>query len=122
MHKSDKGLLTRASYLWLNKERQEKNLVFAPILNLFSFLFLFPTRYLINIGSLHKFSNAAILSLINSHLSACTSSMSWVTILYLTTRHLKITLVLQGIMAGLVGRLSLPSLLLTIETRIISTM
>lgn len=59
--------------------------------------------YLINIGSLHKFSNAAILSLINSHLSACTSSMSWVTILYLTTKHLKITLVLQGIMAGLVG-------------------
>lgn len=40
MHKSDKGLLTRASYLWLNKERQEKNLVFAPILNLFSFFFL----------------------------------------------------------------------------------
>lgn len=120
MHKSDKGLLTRASYLWLNKERQEKNLVFAPILNLFSFFF--PTRYLINIGSLHKFSNAAILSLINSHLSACTSSMSWVTILYLTTKHLKITLVLQGIMAGLVGRLTVPSLLLTIETRIISTM
>lgn len=115
MHKSDKGLLTRASYFWLNKERQEKNLVFAPILNLFSFLFFFfPTRYLINIGSLHKFSNAAILSLINSHLSACTSSLSWVTILYLTTKHLKTTLVLQGIMAGLVGRLTLPSLLLRI--------
>ena len=85
------------------------NLVITPILNFCFVLFLF-ARYLINIGSLHKFSNATILSLINSHLSACTSSMSWVTILYLTTRQLKITVVLQGIMAGLVGKLTLPSL------------
>ncbi|XP_068675146.1 uncharacterized protein [Montipora foliosa] len=59
--------------------------------------------YAINIGGVHKFSNAAILSLINSHFSACTSSMSWVTVMYLTTKKLKMVDVLQGIMAGLVG-------------------
>ena len=64
---------------------------------------MFPHRYAINIGGVHKFSNAAIFSLINSHFSACTSSMSWVTVMYLTTKKLKMVDVLQGIMAGLVG-------------------
>lgn len=58
-----------------------------------------------NMGSVHKFSNASVLSLINSHLSVCASSLSWVIVMYLTTKSLKMTDLLQGVMAGLVGKL-----------------
>lgn len=58
-----------------------------------------------NMGSVHKFSNASALSLINSHLSVCASLLSWVIVMYLTTKSLKMTDLLQGVMAGLVGML-----------------
>lgn len=59
--------------------------------------------YSINVGSVHKFSDAAILSLVNSHLSVCASLLSWVIVTYLTRKSLKVTDLLQGIIAGLVG-------------------
>jgi len=59
--------------------------------------------YSINIGSVHKFNNATILSLINSHLSVCGSVLSWVIVTYLMTKSLKMTDLLQGIVAGVVG-------------------
>ena len=60
-------------------------------------------RYFVNIGSVHKFSNATALSLINSHLSVCASLLSWMIVTYLTRKTLKVSDLLQGVMAGLVG-------------------
>ena len=65
---------------------------------IFSFL-----RYSVNVGSVHKFSNAAALSLINTHLSVCASILSWVIVMYITTKRLKMMDLLQGIIVGLVG-------------------
>ena len=72
--------------------------ILAIILSFFSFL-----RYSVNVGSVHKFSNAAALSLINTHLSVCASILSWVIVMYITTKRLKIMDLLQGIIVGLVG-------------------
>jgi len=74
----------------------------TTIASLCSFL-----RYSVNIGSVHKFNNATILSLINSHLSVCGSVLSWVIVTYLMTKSLKMTDLLQGIVAGVVGMFDL---------------
>ncbi|XP_078346978.1 uncharacterized protein LOC144632254 isoform X3 [Oculina patagonica] len=59
--------------------------------------------YSVNVGSVYKFSDAAILSFINSHLSACTSLVSCLIVTYVTRKNLIVTDLLQGIMVGLVG-------------------
>ena len=60
-------------------------------------------RYSVNIGSVHKFNDAVILSFINSHLAVCASLLSWLIVTYLTRKNLNMTDLLQGIMVGLVG-------------------
>ncbi|KAJ7371151.1 hypothetical protein OS493_027840 [Desmophyllum pertusum] len=59
--------------------------------------------YCVNIGSVHKFNDATIRSFINSHLSVCASLLSWLIVTYMTRKNFKMTDLLQGIMAGLVG-------------------
>ena len=72
----------------------------ARFLHLFCF-----HRYCVNIGSVHKFNDATIRSFINSHLSVCASLLSWLIVTYMTRKNFKMTDLLQGIMAGLVGML-----------------
>lgn len=59
--------------------------------------------YCTNVGSVHKFNSAAILSLVNSDLSVCASLLSWLIVMYLTKRNYRMTDLLQGIIVGLVG-------------------
>lgn len=61
-------------------------------------------RYCTNVGSVHKFNSAAILSLVNSDLSVCASLLSWLIVMYLTKRNYRMTDLLQGIIVGLVGK------------------
>ena len=63
-------------------------------------------RYAINVGTVHKFNDAAVVSLLTSHLSICSSSLSWLLVTYLTRKNLNMADLLQGITTGLVGRFS----------------
>lgn len=59
--------------------------------------------YAINVGTVHKFNDAAVVSLLTSHLSICSSSLSWLLVTYLTRKNLNMADLLQGITTGLVG-------------------
>ncbi|XP_022788411.1 ammonium transporter 1-like isoform X2 [Stylophora pistillata] len=59
--------------------------------------------YCTNVGSVHKFNGAAILSLINCDLSICASLLSWLIVMYVTKKSYRMTDLLQGIIVGLVG-------------------
>ena len=57
-------------------------------------------------GTVYKFNDAAVVSLLTSHLSICSSSLSWLLVTYLTKKNLNMADLLQGITTGLVGRFS----------------